>query len=90
MLTIILALLITHLVQRTQAHAGPQFCVQDDVFGLDVCLVASSQHWRNSSIHVLFSGRFDRGTGWAAFGPGTKMNDANMFVVYPSTSAEGA
>jgi hypothetical protein len=77
------------LATKTRAREHPQFCVQDDVFSLDLRLAASRHVDANSSLHILFSGRFDHGVSWAAFGPGTKMDNTLMFLVYPSASDEG-
>jgi hypothetical protein len=83
------ALLVILSINQIGACENPQFCVQDDAFDLDLCLTASQKDLENRSLHLLFSGRFDRGTGWAAFGPGTKMDDTLMFLVYPSAFDEG-
>ena len=90
MINLLKNLLITPmaLALASPAQPNPQFCNQDNIFGMDLCVSASSHAWSEGEIHLIFSGAMNHDSGWAAFGPGSKMDNALMFVVYPSSSTE--
>ncbi|KAJ0160611.1 hypothetical protein CTA2_7673 [Colletotrichum tanaceti] len=85
---VLLQLLLLHTLH---AAASPvQYCAVDKRHNVDQCIVASS--YRNASsggndLRLYLSARFDERRGYAAFGIGSLMDGALMFVLYPGQRA---
>ena len=75
-----------HLAARGRGVA--QFCVQDELWDVDLCVALPMNSKNLTNIALLVSGKFPGNRGWAAVGPGSQMADALMFVFYPSEDGE--
>ncbi|KAI1472541.1 CBD9-like protein [Daldinia caldariorum] len=82
------ALLISLIAQCCYASLG-QVCHFDELRGIDICMRFSSTSHDSSSYHLAFSGKFPRGLGWTAFGRGSAMDGALMFLFYPNDALDG-
>lgn len=86
-------LLVYFLLNTIHATASPvQYCTIDKRHNVDQCIVAFS--YRNASsggndLQLYLSAKFEERKGYAAFGIGSLMDGALMFVLYPGRHAGG-
>lgn len=69
--------------------AFSQLCKADQIHDVDICMLFATPQHDPSTYHLVFSGRFPQGRGWAAFGHGSAMDEALMFVFYPNKRENG-
>lgn len=63
-----------------------QICHINPKLHTDMCVAlksVKSRHYRGHDLLMTFSVKFHEGIGWAAFGVGTLMDRALMFVLWP-------
>jgi hypothetical protein len=89
MTMLFLRVYIIALLLSVQCSAFSQLCKVDETYDIDICMAFATSHQNPSSYHLAFSGRFAHGRGWAAFGRGSVMDGAIMFVFYPNERAKG-
>ena len=69
-----------------------QYCHVDKSLKTDQCLAISTYHNTTSNandFYLLISAKFEDRKGFAAFGTGTTMDGALIFVIYPGESERG-
>ncbi|KAK1637709.1 hypothetical protein BDP81DRAFT_517293, partial [Colletotrichum phormii] len=86
------SLLLVYLLLNTiHATASPvQYCTIDKRHNVDQCIVAFSYHNASSGgndLQLYLSAKFEERKGYAAFGIGSLMDGALMFVLYPGRRA---
>ncbi|KAH6675057.1 hypothetical protein B0J14DRAFT_588832 [Halenospora varia] len=69
------------------ASASPlQYCRVNEALRTDQCLgISTFKNWTSNAndFYLLISAKFDNRKGFAAFGTGTTMDGALMFIMYP-------
>lgn len=83
------SLFLLILIPYASFALGFQFCTPDHNRQADLCIAVTSYY--NSStadydIYMHISSSFSSGKGWSAVAPGRLMDEALMFIMYPSES----